>query len=68
VALRDEQVEDPRLLEMNSPFGCFENDGISRSKRYNRYENSPIVLVSIVDVFHLRGAVTFRGDLAMKRE
>jgi hypothetical protein len=28
----------------------------------------PIVLVSIVDVFRLRGAISFRGDLAMKRE
>ena len=66
--LREKQVEDSRLLEMNSLFVVFENDDISRSKRYNWYWKQPIVLVSIVNVFRLRGAVTFRGDLAMKRE
>lgn len=34
--LKERQVEDSRLLEMNSPFVAFENHGISRSKRYIR--------------------------------
>lgn len=66
--LKERQVEDSRLLEMYSPFVAFENNGISRSKRHELEWKQPLVLVSNVNVFRLRGAITFRGDLAVKRE
>jgi len=65
--LKERRVEDSRLLEMYSPFVVFENHGISGSKRNKLERKQPIVLVSIVNIFRLRGAITFRGDLAVKR-